>query len=51
MEMRAGRPTGGTDFPDDLPGFHHVAVFDEDFGQVEIHRVESQPMVKEEALS
>ena len=51
MEMRTGRPTGGADFPDDLSGFHHVTVFDEDFGQVEIHRVESQPMVKEEALS
>lgn len=51
MEMRTSRPAGRADLPHDLPGFHKVSILNQDFGQVEIHRVESESMVKKDALS
>lgn len=50
MEMRSSGSTGGSHLPDDLPGFHQLTLLDQDFGQMEIHRIETQPMVQEHAL-
>ena len=51
MEMRAGGAAGRPYLADDLPRCDQVTVFDQHLRQVEIHRIEPQAVIDEDAFA